>query len=233
MSVATWHPGKLAMLWLGAVALCWVGIGLDYPPPFLADLILGAVAVVTTWKWFSAHERPPTAAQGGDFELPGDADSPAKRLATTLFGIAIGAAAAELPGVEAEAIAALPEDRVKWEKLCLAAFGVDYGTYVAFEGEDPERSYALDIFYSYMRGLASTSRTPDEDLAILTRRMDEYADAARVGHGLGGGQFLIQIGRVFRTALGGHGIAFGAAGAIIFGTAYKQSMECVKSLQNS
>jgi hypothetical protein len=61
VSVAKWHPGKLAMIWAGVVTLYFVLGYYAHPADYVGSLVLlvavAGAATVITWRWFSARDR--------------------------------------------------------------------------------------------------------------------------------------------------------------------------------
>ncbi len=69
MGVATWHPGKISLLWAGCLfllAVLWLG----KPPMCRTETLwlwaaLAAPSAVVTWGWFGARGSKSTGGQHG------------------------------------------------------------------------------------------------------------------------------------------------------------------------
>lgn len=224
MSVRAWHPGKLVLIWGVGVGITILAISGRSDWLFFVGLLVLAVAFLTTWKWLSARE---TALAGPSYPGTTATESPnrAMTLALQLVGIAMAAGGADAPTETAKLIdAVIPIERLRWERMCLASFAVDYGTFVALGSESELRNQALADFYRLIQATDIAAAQGEAGERLLGERMQAYTRAARAGNASGGGgEFVRQVGRTFGQSIGLSDPIVDAYGGVLFATSFAQA----------
>jgi hypothetical protein len=203
MSVRAWHPGKLVLIWGVGVGITVLAISGQSEWLFFVGLLVLAVAFLTTWKWLSARETALVAPSYPGTTATGSPNR-AMTLALQLVGIAMAAGGADAPTEIAKLIdAAIPIERLRWERMCLASFAVDYGTFVALGSESELRNQALADFYRLIQATDVAVAQGEAGERLLGERMQAYTRAARAGNASGGGgEFARRVGRTFGQSIG-------------------------------
>jgi hypothetical protein len=227
MRPETWHPGKLAMVWVGVFIAFSVAKSVDEGGVWIVFLIFTAWAAETTWKWFSARERG---------RLSGQNLNGALRAYEVLIGCAANAQrtfmlrALELDTVsdpmKGEIERASLKEAIERESYVLMFFAADWGCYTAVSGNVAFRGELMTRFGDLL------ANGPRARHIRLTRESLNMGRAEYADHLLGfeGADMLMRTGSFFarRCDVGDPILALTAS--MLFGELFAASQEAAGSM---
>ena len=187
LSIRQWHPGKLWLVWLGAVLSLVVAPSLSYPLRGLLIFLTFGIAFVITWKWFSSRETlPPRAEDQGT--LPSTAQPATTQAPITpprlvsVDAVALGLILMTWRHDDREMVAGirpytvLSDDAVSRELMMLRMFATSLGSYVELGGDKALHTRLLGPYYMLHELLRGEVANADPLAASVNAKLKSLLD---------------------------------------------------------